>query len=285
MFGYIAPVLSTLTEEQKSRYHAFYCGVCHALKLRHGHSSRLSLSHDMTFLAMLLSSLYEPETVSASARCLVHPVKEHLFFSSEMIDYAADMNMLLFHYKCLDAEMDDHSAAGKLGAGLSRSSLQDISRRYPDACGTVREALQQLWSEEKKPDPDPDRLCHLSGRMLGAVFVPRPDDLWAPVLHRTGYGLGRFVYWMDAWDDLESDTKKRRFNPLTPFRDREDYASFCHDTLEMLMADAAEAFEMLPLEQDLPVLRNTIYSGVWQKYILKEKKQHREGKDEKKDAQ
>ena len=85
MFGYIAPVLSVLSEEQKQRYRSFYCGVCHALRERHGQSGRLSLSNDMTFLAMLLSSLYEPETGNTVSRCGIHPVKSHAFLSSPMI--------------------------------------------------------------------------------------------------------------------------------------------------------------------------------------------------------
>ena len=73
---------------------------------------------------------------------------------------------------------------------------------------------------------------------------------------------------MDAWEDFDEDRKKGRFNPLTGYRDRADYEDFCHETLELLIADAAECFEVLPLEQDLDILRNILYSGVWQRYML-----------------
>ena len=82
MFGYVSPVLSVLTEEQKNRYHEFYCGVCHALRVRHGQTGRVSLSNDMTFLAMLLSSLYEPEYSRSVSRCAIHPLKKHDYISS-----------------------------------------------------------------------------------------------------------------------------------------------------------------------------------------------------------
>ena len=136
MFGYITPVLSVLAEERKQRYRSFYCGVCHALKQRHGQAGRLSLSNDMTFLAMLLSSLYEPDASSASSRCAVHPLKTHPWLSSPMIDYAADMNALLFFYKCEDQRMDEHSLRGKAGESLSVPfSFQ--SRRIPGAACSV----------------------------------------------------------------------------------------------------------------------------------------------------
>lgn len=269
MFGYIAPVLNALSDGQKQRYRSFYCGVCHALRSRHGQARRLSLSNDMTFLAMLLSSLYEPETDSAVSRCGLHPLKPHTFLSSSMIDYAADMNALLFHYKCVDQRMDDRSPAGKAGEILFRNAAEKVRRIWPFQAEEVSRALSDLWQEESKPLPDPDRLCNLSGQMLGAVFAPDPEDPWSPVLRAVGSGLGRFIYWMDAWEDYDEDIRRRRFNPLTRWRSRPDYEDFCRETLELLIGDAAESFEILPLEQDLDIMRNVIYSGVWQRYCLK----------------
>lgn len=275
MFGYIAPVLSVLTEEQKNRYRSFYCGVCHALKQRHGQTGRLSLSNDMTFLAILLCSLYEPDTGRSVSRCGVHPLKSHEFLSSPLIDYAADMNALLFYWKCVDQQMDDHSLRGKAGTAAFRSSLAKIREQWPLQAAGVEQALSALWEEEAKAAPDPDRLCNLSGEMLGAVFVPRPEDPWSSVLRSVGNGLGRFIYWMDAWEDYDADLKKHRFNPLTVYHDRPDYEEFCRETLELLIAEASQSFEILPLEQDLDLLRNVLYSGVWQRYLLKQEKTKR----------
>ena len=280
MFGYITPVLSVLSDEQKQRYRSFYCGVCHALKERHGQTGRLSLSNDMTFLALLLSSLYEPENSLTAARCGVHPLKSHPYLSSKMIDYAADMNALLFFYKCEDQRMDDHSLLGKAGEALFRGPAQRIGKDWPVQAEGVKQALTALWEEEKKPSPDPDRLCNLSGEMLGAVFVPDPRDVWSTTLRSVGVSLGRFIYWMDAWEDYDADKKKGRFNPLSAYRDRPDYEEFCKETLELFVAEAAQSFEILPLEQDLDLLRNVIYSGVWQRYIMITEKKNRKRKED-----
>ena len=279
MFGYITPVLSVLTEDRKQRYRAFYCGVCHALKQRHGLTGRISLSNDMTFLALLLSSLYEPDSARARARCAIHPLKSHPFLSSPMIDFAADMNALLFFWKCEDQRIDEHSLRGKAGESLFRKKAEKVRGLWPVQAEGVENALRDLWEEEKKPSPDPDRLCNLSGEMLGAVLVPKPEDFWSTTLRSVGTSLGRFIYWMDAWEDYDEDRKKNRFNPLTGYHDRPDYEDFCKETLEMLIAEAAGSFEILPLEQDLDLLRNVLYSGVWQRYILKTEK--KQGKEEK----
>ena len=277
MFGYIMPVFSVLTEEQKQRYRAVYCGVCHALKRRYGQASRISLSNDMTFLALLLSSLYELESVRTAGRCGVHPVHSHHFLSSQLIDYAADMNTLLFYYKCEDQRMDDHSVRGKAGEKLFRKYAAEVEKSRPVQAESVKKALSMLWEEEKKDTPDPDLLCNLSGEMLGSVFVPDSSDVWSPVLRSVGVSLGRFIYWMDAWEDYDEDCRKKRFNPLSGYHDRPDYEEFCRETLEMLIAEGAQSFELLPLEQDLDLLRNVLYSGIWQRYILiSEKKQRKE---------
>ena len=91
----------------------------------------------------------------------------------------------------------------------------------------MKKALSELWDEEKKTDPDPDRLCNLSGEMLGSVFTPDPSDTWSPLLRSVGISLGRFIYWMDAWEDYDEDRRKNRFNPLSGFHERPDYEDFC----------------------------------------------------------
>lgn len=278
MFGYIAPVFSVLDDEQKKRYRSFYCGVCHALRTRHGQVDRISLSNDMTFLAILLSSLYEPETSAGRSRCVLHPLKPHAFLSSPVIDYAADMNAFLFFHKCLDSVKDENSLRGKAGEVFFCKALVTVRERWHEQAEGVGDALQQLWEEEKSSFPDPDRLCNLSGDMLGSVFVMRPDDMWSTALRSVGTALGRFIYWMDAWEDYDEDLKKGRFNPLTVYHARPDYEDFCRETLELLIAEAAQSFEVLPLEQDLDLLRNVLYSGVWQRYtMMTEKKKRKEG--------
>jgi len=279
VFGYVAPVITALPEERKEAYRAVYCGVCHALLRRWGQPARIALSNDMTFLAMLLSSLYEPAATDHTSRCPLHPMKSHRYLESPMVDYAAEMNALLFYYKCVDQVRDERSAKGKAGEKTFRKPLREIEQRYPLQAEAVRTALDSLWALEETSPIQPDALCNLSGQMLGAVFVPNPGDIWAPVLRKLGEGLGRFIYWMDAWEDYDEDLKKHRFNPLTVYHDREDYEAFCRETLEFFIAEATEAFELLPLEENLDIMRNVLYSGVWQRYTLKTERRNR-GKEE-----
>ena len=116
MFGYVRPDLTTLPEDAKVRYRSFYCGLCRALGRRHGQLTRLTLTFDLTYLTIFLGSLYEPEESTGDSRCLPHPVKPHLWRTTAITDYAADMTIALTYHKCLDDWADEHKHIQKLYA-------------------------------------------------------------------------------------------------------------------------------------------------------------------------
>lgn len=282
MFGYIAPALNLLSDDLQKRYRACYCGLCRELQAISGGSGRLTLSNDMTFLGMLLQSLYEPDETIQTGRCLLHPLKKSEKTLSGMSSYAAEMNLLLMYYKLADNIRDERSPAAKIGMSRIRKPFLEIEKSHPDTCRAVGEILMEINNLEDEAatrgirEEDLDHICNLSGKMLAITFVPDPNDVWAQTLFRIGEGLGRFVCFMDAYEDYDRDRKKGHFNPLIPFHDRPDYESFCKDSMEMLIAEATEAFEYLPLEKDLEILRNVMYSGIWQRYVFLQDQKEKE---------
>lgn len=270
MFGYIAPRMDLLTESQKDRYRSFYCGLCSALGNLSGNSGKLLLSHDMTFLAILLQSLTDEECTDGKSRCVLHPIRERTMAHCRSIEYSAAMNLILFHFKLQDQIRDGGSGLSGAGERMLRPALERTARQYEVQFRTIDRVLNDLWKEEQQKEPDPDRLCNLSGEMLGVAFTPEwMDPYWKETVYRLGCGLGRFVYWMDAWDDQETDRRKRNYNPLVCNRYSTETEAFAKEAMEMLIGEACSYFELLPLEKDLDLLRNVLYSGVWQKYDLK----------------
>jgi len=75
MFGYVTIDKMELKFKEYYSYKGYYCGLCKCLKTKYSNKSRLTLNYDMTFLILLLSSLYEPENIICSERCVVHPSK------------------------------------------------------------------------------------------------------------------------------------------------------------------------------------------------------------------
>ena len=122
MFGYIVIHKDELKVKDYNRYNSFYCGVCRSLRNNYGLPGQITLNYDMTFLAILLSGLYEDDTKTVMRHCIIHHVKKHGEISNEYTDYAAAMNILLSYYKLKDNWNDDKSLKSNIGAGLLKKS-------------------------------------------------------------------------------------------------------------------------------------------------------------------
>ena len=278
MFGYVMPNLSVLDSAQKARFRSVYCGLCRTLRERHGWMGSSTLSYDLTFLALLLSSLYEPEEMRTENRCPPHPLKRHVCVQSEPFAYAADMNVALAYHKCMDNWKDDRNLLSRGEARMLSRAYLKVARAYPEQCSSIETWLEEIHRIEKEDRPGIDAPVNSTGRMLGKLFRYR-DDYWADSLERIGDGLGRFIYFMDAYDDLPRDLRRGSYNPLKPYRQDEGFEAMCRDALTMMVADCTEAFETLPIIQDADLLRNVLYSGVWSRYaqITRKKQSHDKG--------
>lgn len=274
MFGYIQVNCKTLSEEDKARFRACYCGLCHVLKERFGNMGRLTLSNDMTFLSLLLSSLYEPDETCYDETCILHPAKKHKAVISKATEYAADMNVLLAYHKCLDDVMDEGSLRGRAGEAALRRAYKQVYARYPQQCENVKARLEKIAALEKADSDDIDAVTRLSGQMLAETFAFK-DDVFASHLREMGMALGSFIYLMDAYEDYDEDIRRGRFNPLKELHKQEDYEARMEDILTMQMGKCMRAFDYLPLEKDAQLMKNILYSGVWNKYarLLSERKE------------
>ncbi len=279
MFGYIMVSRQGLTEEQVARYQACYCGLCRTLQQRHGWISRLALSYDLTFVILLLGSLYEPEEIAGSQRCLIHPRGGHAYWRTVFSDYAADMNLALAYYKCWDDWQDDGKLPQLASAKFLDAKYKKLRQVYPQQCRAIEDNLAKIRQLERQNCSNPDVIAACFGDLMGRLLAYR-DDNWQDILYRLGRALGVFIYMLDACLDLQRDQRKGVYNPLVAAGMTEDLAAY-EDMLTMLMADCAEEFEKLPLLKDIAILRNIIYRGVWQKYFGRLARQ----KDDKKNVE
>ena len=264
MFGYIAPQHETLAAESAARYRSLYCGLCHALAKHHGLKGRLTLTYDLTFLACVLSSLYEPEEDFLQSRCIVHPAKKSPYVQSRVIDYAADMNLALCYHKLLDDWKDDQNIAARASAKALEKSYRKVAQTYPTQCASIEENLTRITQAEKCTPFQVDDAVNAFADLMGKLFLYR-EDRWGELLYQMGASLGRFIYMMDAFDDCRRDAKKHLPNPFSPDVDEEKVK----ELLTILLGECAMALEALPLEQDLEILRNILYSGVWTRFELR----------------
>ena len=275
MFGYIIINKGELKFKEFDVYQGYYCGLCRVLKERYGIKGQMTLSYDMTFLAMLLSDLYEPELTRGTTKCIVHPFEKHPTIRTEFTEYAADMNILLTYYKCLDDWNDDRKADRKLLADMLCGPVCKIRNKYPEKADLIRRTLDEMSEKEKQKVRDVDEMSALFGEILGTIFSYR-DDEWADELYTIGNNLGRFIYIMDAYEDIEDDIKKNRYNPFIDDYRNPEFDEDIQKVLTKMMSECCKAFELLPIINDIDILRNILYSGVWSRYELVRNKRNKE---------
>lgn len=296
MFGYVNINKAELKMKDFYKYKAYYCGLCKTLKDRYGRFGQLTLSYDMTFLIILLTSLYESDTKQESKRCMVHPAKKHSILRNNITEYVADMNIVLTYHHLKDDWQDDKSLVGLAGSRVLKGAYKKISKSYPRQCDQIRKSLNRLKELEEEfklnkktrneaadildKELELDSVARCFGELMAVLFVYK-EDVWKNSLEKIGFYLGKYIYILDAYDDLQRDMKNGSYNPLIMVQADKSFEANIEEYLTMMMAECTEEFEKLPCLLDVDILRNILYSGVWTKYekISKERNTAYIGKD------
>ena len=165
MFGYVIPNHTALSPEAQARYRTAYCGLCRRIDALHGLRGRFTLSYDLTFLDLLLCSLYEGESELSTgcSRCPVHPLHGVNWRSSGPTDYCADLSVALHYYNAEDKWKDDHNLLGLGYEKLLSGCRTDAEARWPRQCAAIRSCLARLAEYEA----------------AGSFSSPRPRRLWS----------------------------------------------------------------------------------------------------------
>lgn len=265
MFGYVLVNKPELKIKEFDAYRSYYCGLCHALKDRHGLAGRLTLNYDMTFLIMILSDLYDEKESCDCHHCIVHPLEKHNCRRSSVTDYCADMCVLLAYYKCRDDWKDEHKLKARLAmAALSRKAKR-VAARYPEKADFVEKKMNMLDIVENAKNLPIDKVAKVFGEIMAEVFVYK-DDFWKEDLYKVGFFLGKFIYLLDAYEDIEKDIKTGDYNPFKELYGKPDFDDQVLNLLLLMIGECTDAFERLPLVENVEILRNILYSGVWVRY-------------------
>jgi hypothetical protein len=173
---------------------------------------------------------------------------------------------MLAWWNCEDDWKDERKLSRHLLAKRLEKKCKKLALAYPRQAAAIERELANLAKYEDGPQVSADKAAACFGRLMGELFVYREDEYWAPTLRALGQGLGEFIYIMDACIDYQEDAAHGRPNPLRALDSGTRTREGDYDILTMLLGDTTRAFELLPLEQDLGLLRNILYAGVWQKY-------------------
>ena len=280
MFGYVVPNRSELKVKDYELYRSFYCGLCRELLRKYGISGQLTLTYDLTFVILLLSGLYEPPVTKGKMRCVVSPIVSHPVRKNRFTVYAADMNLILAYEKCKDDWNDEKKLLRLAYARLLEGKAEKASADYSAKAASIRKSLAEISLQEEQRQTDIDQMAGLFGNLLGEVLCFTHDQ-WEPKLRELGFYLGKYIYLLDAYEDVEGDLERGNYNPLGKM-----YATLPRDTFDdqvkhlllLSLSRTCRTFEALPILRYSDILRNILYSGVWLKFESVKKKRREEGK-------
>lgn len=273
MFGYVTAYEPELKVKDFQKYKSYYCGLCQTLRKKYGHLGQMTLTYDMTFLIVLLTSLYESETKAGRCHCKVHPIKKQSILQNEITEYAADLNLILAYYHMKDDWQDEKRVSGFLGTCVLRRRVKKAVRKYPRQSKVIQKELKNLATYEKADTKDIDYPAGCFGRLMAELFIYK-KDCWEDTLRRMAFYLGKYIYIMDAYDDLDKDIKEDSYNPLKFMAGQEKYEEQCREILCMMLGECTAEFEKLPLILDIDILRNILYDGVWKRYRKLQEKEN-----------
>lgn len=216
MFGYIRPAKERLNAHDEELFQAVYCGLCHELGRKYGFSARFVLNFDFTFLAILLSKTQEPEC--SACRCVAHPCKVRCVMAhTASLEVAADHSIVLAWWQLRD-HIKDHellkSLQYRLAALFLRSAYRKASRCVPEFDASVQRHLSDLAAREREHCASLDQAAEPFAALMADIAAVAPDELHRRVMAEIFYHLGRWIYLVDAADDLKKDFEAGCYNPL-----------------------------------------------------------------------
>jgi len=265
----VRPALDKLDEENRDRFQAAYCGLCHTLGRRYGFTARLFLNYDLTFLAMLLG----PRCGSSDRHCVVHPIRKRpCACESEALDTAADLSVILLWWQLQDGIADHGFFRGlkyRAASLLLRRAYRKASVRQPSFDENTRLRLDELSRLEREICPAVDPPADCFARLLAHASESEPDPTRRLVLAQLLYHLGRWIYLVDAADDLKKDLRQGNYNPVAlrfshaegvlTEESREELGRTLDQSVRMMAA----AFELADFGEYEKVIESTVYAGLY----------------------
>ena len=278
MFGYVRPPLGILPQEEQDRFRTLYCGLCHALGDRCGTAARFILNYDFTYLAMLLTQAGKETT--QMRRCIVSPVKKRPSLpADDAMELAADESVILAYWQLRDGVADHDWLHGLKYRGLSEvlePAYRKAAARRPGFDETVRRQLKILSELEKSGCASLDQPADAFAVLLAGAADEVEDPIRRRVLQQLLYHLGRWIYLIDAADDLKKDLQSGNYNPvalrfgmtaipqegesLWRPEDRQSFATTLDHSIHMMTT----AYELWDFGVWSPILEATLYTGLFQ---------------------
>lgn len=269
MFGYVNIYKDELKVKDYNIYRSYYCGLCKKLGEEFSVRARLSLNYDFTFLALVLSSLSDSKEDIKYENCIIHPVaKRPVLKDDDYLAYSAYMSIIVTYFKLKDDISDNKSIKSFFAYLMFKNHFKKAKKKYPKKCEKIKKCLEELTIKEKEKCSDIDEVSDCFGRLLSEVFLKDGEQR---ALKDFSYQLGRFIYIIDALDDIRKDINNKNYNPfiLKYSYNNEDADEFkkrvCDEydlIITLTLERIASSFELIDFKKNKAILQNIVYLGL-----------------------
>ena len=133
----------------------------------------------------------------AAGGALRTPLRRSFYRENRYYDYAADVNVVLTYYKCLDDWEDERRLSRLLCAGFLKGRMKKLKVLYGRKIAETGRRLRLLQEVEQEGICDVDRTSGLFGEIMAEWFVYREDE-WEKTLRHDGFVFfgNLFISWM-----------------------------------------------------------------------------------------
>ena len=162
---------------------------------------------------------------------------------------------------------------------MLKKTYKKLMKSYPKKCIMIQGKLEELAALEEQKCASLDQAAEPFAKLMEEVFSAESlgyDSKTLELLGKIGYHTGKWIYLIDAYDDLAENAAKGSYNPLllqwdyqpgkesmTDFRERiKERIEF---NLLFYHAELSKAWDQLDVQRNRELTENIIYSGLLRK--------------------
>ncbi len=275
MFGYLDIEKGTLNDGQRGLWQTFMCGLCFSTKKLYGNYPRMFITNDVNFFNVLFHSVLNLDVKIDNRRCFSHPVKKRSVLNpTELTDKLAAANILLTYWNIYDDVLDDNSTKKKAALKLFKQSYLKAKEQFEELDGVLSKRYAELQSLEKSDCTSIDKVAHsfaaLSQDFCRIVLADKTNGY----VETLCYNVGKWIYLIDALDDVKKDIKKRGYNVfvksynVTSDKELAQYIDEIEFEMYSVLNRIAQAYNDLNLTKYTCILDNALYESIRNKTRL-----------------
>ena len=265
MFGYIRPVKPQLKICDYDDYRTVFANLQKTVKKQYGIFFKTLLDLDFVLPALLESAFKKPADIPAGDT----PAGVAPAGAAPETDFTAAAAVILIRFK-LEREK---KLTRKILLGITKRNYEKAALKYPELTEYISKKLEKQAKLTDANCKSIDRASEPFADCIGEIFsYMSGNKKTKAILRRTGFFTGRYIYIMNAFENVLNDYKKGGFNPLVVGNAVVNELNFeavmkkTEHSINFTLGALADAYVQLKYEKYKPIVDNIINIGLKQSF-------------------